>query len=147
MRIGMIRSVLLIMMIPYALAAEQGIGLILGEPTGITWKRKNIVVAAGWSGISRYDDRIDLITDWWLINDHFTEICDWYLAIGGEAGMETSLSNENSPALYMGARVPVGIQWWMSKGFELFGEIAPTVLAYPAVDLEINAGIGLRYHF
>ncbi len=147
MRIGMIKSVMLIMMIPSALAAEQGIGLILGEPTGVTWKRENIVVAAGLSGISSYDNRLDLITDWWLINDHFAEIFDWYFAVGVEAGMKTGLSNDNSHTFYMGARVPLGIQWWMSTGFELFGEIAPTVMAYPGVDLEINAGIGLRYHF
>ncbi len=134
---------LLILMVPVASFAGTGIGLVVGEPTGLTFKADNLVIGIGWSFASP-DDRIDATIDWWLINENLTDILDWYLGAGAKVRVNL---NQDTDTFNIGLRIPVGIQWWPTKELEVFGEIAPGLLLFPATDFDVSAGIGLRYYF
>ncbi len=134
---------LLILMVPVATFADTGIGLVVGEPTGITFKTDNLVIGIGWS-FAAADDRIDATVDWWLVNENLTEILDWYLGAGAKVRLNL---NQNTDTINVGLRIPIGVQWWPAKELEVFAEIAPGLLLFPATDFDISAGIGLRYYF
>ncbi len=134
---------LLVLLVPAATFAGTGVGIVLGEPTGLTFKSANLAIGLGWSFASA-DNRIDATIDWWLINDHFVEMLDWYLGAGAKVGIKL---NQNTDIFNIGLRIPLGIQWWPAEELELFAEIAPGLLLVPATEPDISAGIGLRYYF
>ncbi|MCD6397486.1 MAG: hypothetical protein J7L71_08085, partial [Spirochaetaceae bacterium] len=92
------------MILPVTVFAEQGIGIVLGEPTGLSYKTGNLAVGLGWSFAST-NSRIDATADWWLINDHLIEMIDWYLGAGIKLGL--NLDNNND-IFNIGLRVPIG---------------------------------------
>ena len=134
---------LLIMMVPAASFADIGVGLVAGEPTGLTFKMDNLVIGIGWSFVSP-DNRIDATIDWWLINDHLVEMFDWYLGAGAKIGLKL---NQNNDTFNGGLRIPIGVQWWPTKELELFAEISPGILLIPETNFDMGAGIGIRYYF
>ena len=138
---------LLVLMVPAATFAGTGVGFVLGEPTGLTFKTNNLVVGIGWSFSSGVDNRIDATIDWWLINKDFVEMLNWYLGVGAKVGIKTNQGNDNTDVLGVGIRVPIGVQWWLTNEFELFAEIAPGISLIPDTSFDVGAGIGLRYYF
>ncbi len=127
------------LIIPTASFAKQGLGIVLGEPTGLSYKAGNLAIGLGWSFASD-KDRIDTTIDWWLINKDFVEMMNWYLGIGikGKFGKDT---------VGIGVRVPIGIQWWIADELELFAELAPGMSLVPDTSPDLSGGIGLRYYF
>lgn len=142
-KLVIISILFLTLLMPVALFAEMGIGIVVGEPTGLTIKADKLVIGIGWS-FAAADDRIDATIDWWLINENLTDILDWYLGAGAKVRLNL---NKNTDTVNIGLRIPVGIQWWPAKELEVFGEIAPGLLLFPATDFDISAGIGIRYYF
>ena len=142
---------LVVLLIPVTVFAD-GIGFILGEPTGVSYKKDNIVVNVGWSFASSTDNRIDLTADWWLINKNLEaiDIFDWYFGVGVKAGIKTNQGNDNTDTLGLGVRFPLGVQFWLRddlSAFELFAELVPGISVFPAFGFDPAGGIGLRYHF
>lgn len=142
-KITALSILLIILILPVTVFADQGIGIVLGEPTGITFKSESLVIGLGWS-FATNDNQIDTTLDWWLINENLTDILDWYLGAGAKIRINL---NQNTDIFNIGFRVPVGIQWWASNEIEIFGEIAPGLLLFPSTSFDISAGIGLRYYF
>ncbi|MCK5153982.1 MAG: hypothetical protein KAQ93_06440 [Spirochaetales bacterium] len=140
-KIGALSLLLIMLILPVTAFAEQGIGIVLGEPTGLSYKTGNLAIGLGWS-FATADSRIDATADWWLINDHLIEMFDWYLGAGIKLGL-----NLNNDIFNIGFRVPIGVQWWPVEQLEIFLEIAPGILLIPATEPDIGAGLGLRYHF
>lgn len=134
-----ISMLFLALLMPATLFAEQGIGIVLGEPTGLSYKGGNLAIGLGWSFASD-KNRIDATIDWWLINKDFIEMLDWYLGVGikGKFGTDT---------VGVGVRVPIGIQWWIADELELFAELAPGISLFPDTNPDLSGGIGLRYYF
>lgn len=124
-----------------------GIGLIVGEPTGISGKawvseRNAVDFGLAWSfGNSGY---LHLHADYlW----HFPDAIEArerfvvYAGIGGRLGMPEDKG-------VFGARLPVGIAWWpRSIPLDVFLEIAPILDLVPATKFLVHGGIGARYFF
>lgn len=142
-KLVIISILFLTLLMPVALFAEMGIGIVVGEPTGLTFKADKLVIGIGWSFTST-NDRIDATIDWWLINDHLFEMFDWYLGAGAKIGLKL---NQDNDTFNIGLRIPIGIQWWASKELEIFVEISPGILLIPETKFDAGAGIGLRYYF
>ena len=140
-KIGALSLLLIILILPVTVFAEQGIGIVLGEPTGLSYKTGNLAIGLGWS-FAADDSRIDATADWWLITDNLIEIFDWYLGVGIKLGL-----NLNNDIFNIGFRVPIGVQLWPVEQLEIFLEIAPGILLIPATEPDIGAGLGIRYHF
>ncbi|HKK49058.1 MAG TPA: hypothetical protein VJ932_08165 [Alkalispirochaeta sp.] len=125
-----------------SVAADTGVGVILGDPTGISALFGNrVAVAAAWS-LNSY---VHLHADLWLLNRPLVDPLSWYFGVGGT--VQILGNEEDSDDLRLGARIPFGIQWYVLPRLELFAELAPGISVIPETDADIDGGIGLRYHF
>ena len=128
----------------FAQNSGLGVGIILGEPTGLSaklWTGKTTAfdAAAAWSfgdegALHLHADM--LFHNFGLIN----ETLPVYYGIGARI----KLADDPN----IGLRVPVGIAYQFAKApFDVFLEIVPLLDLVPATDFGLNAAIGVRYYF
>lgn len=133
-----------------ALAQDQGLGLgvVLGEPTGISGKywtgsTTAFAGAAAWSfgSKSAFHVHLDhLFHHYGLIKVEKGRL-PLYYGIGGRVKAESDNSR-------VGVRVPVGLDYLVEGSpLEIFVEVAPIVELTPATGISINGGVGIRYFF
>ncbi len=125
------------------------LGVILGEPTGISMKlwlngSNALDGAVSWSLRERGEDKIHLHADYlWhdfdLIN-HESGLFPLYYGFGGRIIFKDKTQ--------LGFRAPLGISWYLSGApLDFFVEIAGIIDIVPETDFDLNAGIGIRYIF
>ncbi|MCU0373381.1 MAG: DUF3996 domain-containing protein [Ignavibacteria bacterium] len=126
-----------------------GLGIIVGEPTGLSGKlilSDNSAVdgALGWS-FYKYGS-IHIHGDY-LYN--FTRIIPevpLYIGVGGRIKMKNT--DEDEDDVRLAVRVPVGIAYEPSSApVDVFLELVPMLDLVPASDFSFNAAIGVRYWF
>ncbi|MDA8242547.1 MAG: hypothetical protein M0025_00290 [Elusimicrobia bacterium] len=122
---------------------KRELGIILGEPTGISYKQelggnKAFDAAAAWS-FSGNDDRLHLHADHlWFKYD---ALKDKRFPLYYGLGVRLKLENRSR----LGARFPVGLQYFFPDSrLTAFLEIAPILDLAPDTELQLNAAIGLR---
>ena len=126
------------------------LGVILGEPTGISskhWLSGSTAIDAGlaWS-LGDSDDvylHMDYLIqnfDWIQSSDPFASRLSVYYGIGGRAILQSDTR--------VGARGVMGLAYF-TKGvpIDIFLELAPVFDFTPATDLSISFGLGARYFF
>lgn len=123
-----------------------GVGIVAGEPTGISVKyffngNSAVDLVLAWSFERKSSFRVH--SDYLY---HFSGVFDipqgkLLLYLGG--GAYINISEE----LTIGARIPIGIAYLFSFPLEVFLEIAPVLHLLPSTTLGANAGIGIRYYF
>ncbi len=144
-----------------------GLGLMLGEPTGISGKynideKQSIDFGVGLAFVDH--GRFHLHADYLLhVRDIFdVESGDFDLHYGVGARLKTRDRDyyedrrKNGNGTYtnkdtdprLGVRVPVGLNYSFDQiPLELFVEIAAVLDVIPEVDLDFNAAIGARWYF
>lgn len=124
-----------------------GIGVMLGEPTGISIKswngdRSAFDIGAAWS-LSGREEAIHLHTDYLLhswFNNVDTGRLAFYYGIGGRI-----IFADDAKA---GVRVPLGLNYVFSSApFDLFVEAVPILDLTPDTEFAGNGAIGIRYYF
>ncbi len=126
---------------------DFGLGIILGSPTGLSfkkWTSNNTAIdgAVAWS--LGKDGKLHLHADYLFHNFTITSPPEGSLPIYYGIGGRLLLSDESR----LGIRIPVGIEYLFAKApFDLFFEIAPTLDLIPATEFDLNAGIGARFYF
>ena len=119
--------------------ARVGLGVFGGEPVGVTFRYGRFPVAEfGWSGF--IGQELHFALDYWIINNPIQGQFSWYLGFGGKMRIQ-------SDSIAIGARLPVGLQWFMTPDWELFFELAPGIRFFPAPPFWGDAVIGIRYYF
>ena len=131
----------------FADRGDFGVGIILGEPTGVTikhWTARTtaIDVAAAWS-LER-DGAFHVHADYLIHNFRVFSprkgSLPVYYGIGGRI-----LSQKKNRAC---VRIPVGMAYLFDRTpLEIFFEIGPVLDLIPATDITIGAGLGVRYYF
>jgi len=125
-------------------SAGLGLGVIIGEPTGLScklWTGSSTAIdgVAAWSFGKK--GTLHLHSDYLFHN--FNLIKDnipIYYGIGGKIKFA-----EKSEA---GIRIPFGIDFMLTEApIDIFFELVPLVGLVPATDFEVNGGIGIRYFF
>ena len=134
-----------------------GVGVIVGEPTGLSLKywlddEHAIDGAAAWSfwdhdGFQLHADYLwhnfDLIDP-----DSFSGKLPVYYGVGGRLKLEDDEGRRHDDHTVFGIRVPLGISYLFADApFDLFAEVVPVLDLTPDVDLDINVAIGLRFYF
>jgi hypothetical protein len=125
-------------------SGPSGLGIILGEPTGLSvkiWQNDNIAydAAAAWS--LGEDGALHLHADFLqhnynLLNQDFPV----YYGLGGRVRLE------DDPKL--GVRIPLGISHKFSETpMDIFFEIVPVLDLVPETSFAMNGAIGIRYYF
>ena len=131
-------------------ATHIGLGVMAGEPTGLTLKawsdgRHAIDAAAGWS----------LGDEGWLYlhADYLWHSYDfepndlpgslpWYIGVGGRALLK---GGEDSA---LGVRIPIGLDYlFRRQPFDIFVEVAPIIDLVPDTDFDLSGGVGVRFYF
>jgi hypothetical protein len=123
-----------------------GLGVILGEPTGVSGKSwvsslNAVDVGVAWS--FKGSGYLHLHADYlW----HFpqalpaTERFVPYAGVGGRMGLSSSV--------VVGVRGVGGLAWWpQGVPLDVFAEIAPVFDLAPATAFSLMGGIGIRYFF
>ncbi len=132
----------------YAQGHGFGLGMILGEPTGISlknWLGRSTAVdfAIAWSfeGKDSFTIHGDYLSHRFKLTQVESGSLPFYYGIGGSMkfkGDDTRL----------GARVPLGSNYHFENlTLDLFLEFVPVLLLIPKTDFEVNASIGIRYFF
>jgi hypothetical protein len=139
-----------LLVIPNSVISQSrdfGLGIQLGEPTGINGKlwtgRENAVdFTVAWSFQGR--DEMVMQADYvWHSFDVFpvsSGELPLYFGIGGRALMS------DDPVL--GVRIPVGLAYMFeSTPLDIFMEIAPILNVIPSTDFDVGGGLGVRFWF
>lgn len=133
----------------FAQKGNLGVGIILGQPTGISAKLWNgrttaFDAAAAWS-INPDGGAMHLHADYLIHNFELLQVEEGmlplYFGIGGKIIL--------GPEVGFGVRVPLGISYIFNDDLPLdaFLEIAPTLNLVPSTGFSIDGGIGVRYYF
>lgn len=126
-----------------------GLGVILGEPTGISGKlwisgKSAVDGAAAWS--LGNNEALHLHADYLLHNFTLIEVdkgrLPFYYGIGGRIRFADNGDD------YIGVRVPLGLAYLFEGApLDIFLEVVPILDLAPDTDFDLNAAIGIRYFF
>lgn len=127
---------------------QFGVGLMIGEPTGISlkyWQSQRNAIDGGvaWS-LGQYD-AIHLHADYlWHNYSVFEDVEEGQLPLYYGIGGRLILAENDS---ILGVRVPVGLNYLFEEApVGLFLELAPTVNLAPETDFDIGGALGVRIH-
>ena len=148
---------ILIIMLAFGVTSAQtkgvGIGIILGEPTGLSmkfWTTSNTAfdIAAAWSFIN--GSAVHIHADYLYHNFNLVKLdydkLPFYIGVGGR--IKLAEHNDDNQDFRLGIRIPVGLEYIPENiPFDFFMEIAPILDLVPETDFTFNGGIGFRYYF
>lgn len=139
---------------------QLGAGIIIGEPTGISFKywtggETAVDLALGWSFSN--DDMLHIHADYLFHNFSLikpdTGRLPLYFGIGGrfkyrdDPDRNHNNDNDNERKI-LSIRIPVGIAYIFEKPvIDIFLEIVPMMDIIPDTDFDISAALGARYFF
>lgn len=128
---------------------DFGLGIIIGEPTGISFKnwvggRHAVDAAAAWSFVDEGAAHIHADYLWHFFN-RFDDVeggrLPFYVGIGGRVKF-------NEDDALIGVRIPVGLDFILEDApLDIFLEVVPILDLAPDTDLEFNAALGVRFWF
>ena len=124
-----------------------GLGIILGEPTGISaklWTGQSTAIDGAVACSFGRNEALHLHVDYLF---HYFNLFDiengklpLYFGIGGRV----KLTDDTK----VGVRIPVGIDYMFSNApVDIFLEVVPLLNLVPDTDFDINAGLGVRFFF
>ena len=130
------------------MANEKGIGISLGNPTGLNgkyWLDSSRAVDAGLAWSMGKGQDFSLHSDYLLQKEaafYFNDIhpLDFYYGIGGRM--------EFADEIELGVRIPFGLAHRLqAESADVFGEVAPIFDLVGRTGLEMHLVIGGRYYF
>ncbi len=124
-----------------------GLGIILGEPTGISfkiWNRQTVAFDAGaaWSIVDEKHFQVhgDLLFHNFGLFRVETGRMALYYGIGARVWFATDT--------IVSLRVPVGLSYEFEKTpIELFLEVVPMLDLIPSTEVGMGGAVGFRYYF
>jgi hypothetical protein len=142
-------SGIIMLLTAYNLTAHSGLGLgiVVGDPTGITakyWTSKNTAIcgACGWS--FRREGYLHINGDFIYHNFKLFPVEKGELPIYFGLGGRLAFKDETE----VGIRIPVGIEYLFEDApFDAFLELSPYLNLYPRTDMFLSVGLGGRYFF
>lgn len=118
------------------------LGIILGEPTGISlkmWQSDNTAYDAGFAWSFSGQGSIHVHADY--LRHNWLDINEGDLAL--YYGLGARLLIRDDPKI--GVRVPIGMQYMIPNSrLSVFFEVAPLMDLIPDTSFEVNGGLGLR---
>ena len=139
--------ILLISFSAFAQNNKVGLGIIIGEPTGVSlkyWTSSTTAfdAALAWSFVD--EGAFHIHADYIIHNFNLIRISDgklpFYYGIGGR--IKTANKSQ------IGVRVPLGLAYMFNTApIDIFLEIVPILDLAPKTDFKINAALGARYFF
>ncbi len=124
-----------------------GLGVIVGEPTGISakkWIKRNVAVAGAMAWSFGKHDALQLHGDYLIHNFKIFKVEEGLLPLYYGIGARMKLEKDDK----VGVRVPLGIDFILADApLDFFLEIVPLLDVAPSTEFDLNAAIGARYLF
>jgi len=150
-------TIVLMLVVTSANARTQdtfGLGVILGEPTGLSlkyWLDADRAIDGGAALSYSENDSFQLHGDY-LIHDYDLFNADdlpFYYGLGARLKFkDDDGGGRNRHHEIFGIRIPLGITYLFEDApLDLFFELVPVLDLSPEVELDIGAAIGLRFYF
>jgi hypothetical protein len=132
-----------------AYPGKFGLGIIVGEPTGIDGKlfldRGNALdMAAAWSlsGDNDLHLQIDYLYHRYSLIKVDKGKLPLFFGLGGRVEFRENRDDK------VGLRIPVGLAYEFADApFDIFGEIVPVLELTPDTDFELEGALGVRFWF
>jgi hypothetical protein len=139
----------------YSANGPFGLGLILGEPTGISAKywidsERRTAIDAGLAWSLSGNNNLHLHGDYLFHNYRLLHDAmqikkgklPVYFGVGGRAELRENRDDK------VGIRVPFGAAYLVDGApLEIFAELVPVVDLAPDTDMDLEGGIGIRFYF
>jgi len=124
-----------------------GLGIILGEPTGINfknWVGSRTAIDGGIAWSFSKNDSLHLHLDYLIHNFNILKAKNSNLALYYGIGGRVKAEEESR----FGVRIPVGINYiFRDAPLDIFFELAPVLDLMPSTEFELTGGVGIRYYF
>ncbi|MCX5859631.1 MAG: DUF3996 domain-containing protein [Proteobacteria bacterium] len=140
-----------------AQAQDRGVGLgvILGEPTGVVlkgWITKRQAVDGGLAWSFGRRDSLHVHADYLFHEFNLFKVEEgqlpMYFGVGGRFKLGDNEDDSGGNDDRVGVRIPVGIDYLFRKvPVDIFLEIVPIMDLVPETAFALNAGIGARFFF
>lgn len=135
-----IATLFLLTSVTITVSASTGIGIIIGEPTGLSLKFNNFpVLGIAWS----MDDYLHIHCDYWVKISRLDRSIYSFWGFGAKL----IIHSQKNEKLGMGIRIPLGLRFFISRKVEIFTELVPGMKVIPETKFDIDAGIGIRFYF
>lgn len=136
-----------------------GLGIILGDPTGLSWKSwqsktRAVAGAIAWSSEDNKDE-FHLHLD--FLHHHFIpakakkkseNTLPFYYGIGGRVIFKDDNNPKTEDDTTFGVRIPLGLDFMFSNApMDVFVEVVPALDLVPDTDFDLEAAGGIRYFF
>lgn len=133
----------------FAQSHGTGVGIMVGQPTGLTlktWVSKTSAIALG-GAYNFKNEGVQVQADYLY---HFMNAfpitmgrIPVYTGIGGTISYKKNSSDPD-----YGIRLPVGFSYFMpASKFDLFVEADPVIIIKPESRVSLNGNVGIRYFF
>ena len=139
-----------ILILPISMTAQDrgfGLGIILGEPTGVSFKnwvgrREAFDVAVAWS--FEGEGAIHIHADYLFHNFRLFNIEKGDLVFYYGIGARVKTVHKTQ----VGVRIPLGLSYLFAKDpVEIFFELGPIMNLTPKTLFRMTTGVGVRYYF
>ncbi len=143
------RTIILILVIS-AFSFANELGLIIGEPTGISYRAwlggsNAMDFAVGWSFNTKENDNFDIHGAYLFGKKTDIRIEGYRLPFYFGPGGRIKLGEKD---IVVGFKFPFGLYYkFRSVPFSMFFELAPGLNITPSTDFDITGGLGFRYIF
>lgn len=134
-----------------------GIGVIVGEPTGLSVKKwisptHAIDGALAWSFSE--NDSFQIHADYLFHDFNVVKIQPGRLPLYAGLGVRVKVKSDdnghgrNEDDALIGIRVPFGLSYLLDRSpLDLFAEIVPILDVAPDTDFDLNLAVGARFYF
>jgi len=129
-----------------------GIGVIAGEPTGLSIKKwiddkSAIDGSLAWSFIddTAFQIHSDYLRHKIVFTEEFKSRLPFYYGVG--ARIKFKDKDKEDDDVRVGIRIPVGLTYlFKEEPVDLFIEIVPILDLAPETDIKLNAAVGIRFY-
>lgn len=138
---------------------EFGVGLMVGEPTGLSfksWLNGSRAIAGGLAWSFSENDSLHVHADYLVHRFDILGAQDapgrvpLYCGLGGRLKLreEHDGRGRNDNDDIVGLRIPLGIAYLFADApLDAFAEIVPVLDLVPDIDFDLNAAVGVRFYF
>jgi hypothetical protein len=138
-----------------AAGGNFGLGVIVGEPTGVSlkiWTAENRAFDGGLAWSLGHDYTFHFHADYLFHEFSLITVekgrLPLYYGIGGRIKILDDDIRNNDNDDRIGIRFPVGLEYLFDNApFDIFLEVVPILDLTPETEVDLNAAIGFRYFF
>jgi hypothetical protein len=125
-----------LMLLPHGGAsAQSSLGVIVGEPTGLSMRIADVQFHGAWS--FQDEGALHVSGDRIMQFGNLESGMVWYWGLG----LRAQFTDETR----LGPRLPLGLLYPDAGPFEVFLEVAPLLDLTPETSFRVNGGLGVRW--